>query len=663
MNKFDSTWSGSFERLKLLGSGAAATVYKARHNQTGHIRAIRYINTHITADNPKKAKSIMEEVKILLRLGNGHNPHVVRAFSFDIVANQPVIELEYIRGIDLDDLIVLKAGKIRSEPGVTRCLPVEDVLNLLRDMSSALSYIHHDLPAYCLDPDTDGQMSEQAIIKKYCTIHNDIHTKNIMRRDTGEYVLLDFGLSLEGSEVTPRSSRGGKGVPEFMAPEKFDSEALTTEADIYGLGVVLFECLTGRVPYPEKTRDPISRDMSMHAKHAKLPLPDLWELRQAKLKEMGLPHQHSDIPVWLDRLVQKCLAKLPKDRFLDGYTLRKEVLKHIEEEAENNLAKQVEQALADERTHSKKEIESVKKRLQAEAELQKKASAEQHQKELYELYALREQLKNLRKAEPEPGRILTLQKEINRLEDEVFQQQQRSVALNEGLKMKERVLELEQQKLQVAQEDLAALQADNKKINETSLKKDTTIQSLKAQLVALNNEKQKILAEKNRDLNTMLSDLGLPSDPKLYVRQLKNHTWRIGLVMTLIGGVVGWGWHSSQIPNDWQSYYPYDSTSLAIEVDSTMEVDTDMAVDSTLASTQPRYTESEAEQLFKRYEQRFMAGYALDLGPLQTLCWEHPIYKDKILTMYRDRIETLTEIDPPGAATLQAKLNELIRIL
>jgi hypothetical protein len=58
-----------------------------------------------------------------------------------------------------------------------------------------------------------------------------------------------------------------------------------------------------------------------------------------------------------------------------------------------------------------------------------------------------------------------------------------------------------------------------------------------------------------------------------------------------------------------------------------------------------------------------MAGYALDPGPLQTLCWEHPIYKDKILTMYRDRIETLTEIDPPGAATLQAKLNELIRIL
>ena len=316
--------------LDELGQGGFATVYKVRHNELGYIRALRVLNAVIARGTEDKAyKRFVEECRLLMRIGNGNHPNIVHINRTLLKEQRAAVEMDYVDGLNLSDHVARCRGFV----------PAGDVMVLIEQMSSALAYCHEDIYRFCMDKTEDGLQDDpengamvllddhtkERLIQKYRVIHNDIHSDNIIRRNDGAYVLLDFGLAIHGENVV-RSSRRMDGAPEFKAPEKWDGISdMTTQSDIYSLGVVLYEALAGRVPFPLLPEEAGSaRAIYLLGEAHKHKVPDsIFELRKAAYEKLhpGESYDVPDYPLWLEDAIMKCLEKDPEKRFRNGKEL------------------------------------------------------------------------------------------------------------------------------------------------------------------------------------------------------------------------------------------------------------------------------------------------------------------------------------------------------
>lgn len=331
--------------LDELGQGGYATVYKVRHNNLGYIRAIRVLNAFIAhGETDPTYQKFLEECKLLLRLGNGNHPNIVHIYQPLLKAQRAIVEMDFVDGKDLYHYLQDKHAFVE----------IKDVLRLLSDIGSALAYCHEDIYKFCMDKDEDNleddpndgrkvlldNKTKQRLINKYRVIHNDIHSGNIIRREDGSYVLLDFGLAIEGDSVV-RSSRRKNGAPEFKAPEKWDNDSiLTTQSDIYSFGVVLYEYLAGRVPFlfDKKNPNSVEAEYLLGKAHKEQQPASIFELRKAAF-ECSHPGKiyEKDYPEWLEILIMKCLSKSIKDRFKNGKELYSFVIEHINNETDTRI--------------------------------------------------------------------------------------------------------------------------------------------------------------------------------------------------------------------------------------------------------------------------------------------------------------------------------------
>lgn len=316
-----------YTMLDELGKGGFATVYKVRHNELGYIRAIRVLNEMIVNANSAPYQKFLRECKVLLRLGNGSHPNIVHIYQPRLLENKALVEMDYVDGQDITHFLKQEHHFV----------PIDEVLRMAEQISSALAYCHEDIYRFCMDRDLDklqddpndgskvlmNEATRQRLISKYKVIHNDIHSGNIMRRENGNFVLLDFGLAINGDEVV-RSSRHANGAPEFKAPEKWDGESILSEqSDIYSFGVVLYEMLAGRVPFPMDTHIPNYKAESFVAEaHKNSPVPSILPIRQnAYEAKFSGQHYVQDYPAWLEEVILKCLAKNPAERYTNGREL------------------------------------------------------------------------------------------------------------------------------------------------------------------------------------------------------------------------------------------------------------------------------------------------------------------------------------------------------
>ena len=366
--------------LEELGQGGFATVYKVRHNELGYIRAIRVLNATITSEQDPTYRKFKEECRLLLRLGNGNHPNIVHIYQPLLRAQKAIVEMDYVDGEDL--FHYLERNK--------NFIPTEDVLRMLREIGSALAYCHYDIYRFSMDREEDALKDDpndgskillddktlRRLVEKYRVIHNDIHSGNIIRREDGSYVLLDFGLAIEGGNVVRSSRRQHGGAPEFKSPEKWEDETvLTTESDIYSFGVVLYEMLAGRVPFQfDKKISSYKAEYQLGEAHKSQQPEPIEPLRRA-LFEATHPNQsyEKDYPDWLEELIMKCLAKNPQDRFHNAKELYEYVMqqaaasatqvKIVEKEVVKNIIVPDEKS-AEENRLLREQLEALKDEIQ-----------------------------------------------------------------------------------------------------------------------------------------------------------------------------------------------------------------------------------------------------------------------------------------------------------
>ena len=195
-----------------VGQGGMATVFRATDTQLERDVAIKVILPE-HAGKPKFRSRFEREVKALARL---HHPNIVAVYDYHSSTECSYYVMPLIEGKLLKDLIAAK-GK---SPDL--------LLSVMRDVLSALSYAH-------------GKN----------VIHRDVKPENIIIDSTGRVYLTDFGIAhIDEAELTKLTQQGSfLGTPAYASPEQIEGERLTPASDIYSLGIVLYEFITGAPPF------------------------------------------------------------------------------------------------------------------------------------------------------------------------------------------------------------------------------------------------------------------------------------------------------------------------------------------------------------------------------------------------------------------------------
>ena len=263
------TFLGRYEVQRLLGEGGMGRVYLARQSDLGRMVVVKVMHDHIAADE-KFRERFHRETKLMARF---HHPYAVTLYDASLNdPDGPCIVMEYVKGGNLETL--LEKVKKMTAPRVGR---------IISQLCEVLQAAH-----------------EEGII------HRDLKPANLMVVDPDtpkeRIKVMDFGLAKlidEGSsrKVTDTSVDFAVGTPSYIAPEQVRGEAMDHRGDLYSVGVIAYELLSGRVPFQGAS------GMDVLLAHATEDPPTFASL--------GLG---AWIPAQIETVIRKCLAKDPDDR-------------------------------------------------------------------------------------------------------------------------------------------------------------------------------------------------------------------------------------------------------------------------------------------------------------------------------------------------------------
>ncbi len=271
------TIGGRYEVQGLLGKGGFGAVFAGKHAITGQDLVLKVMRPEVAAD-PTQVKRFLNEARISSQLSH---PNTVRVYDF---------------GQTDDGLLYLVMERLRGEE-LSLVLKAEAPLDPLRAAHVAIGVLKSLSEAHAAG-----------------LVHRDLKPGNIflikVKGDDDFVKLIDFGIakSIEpGVEEDLTRTGLAIGTPKYMSPEQGRAEALDGRSDLYSLGIILFEMLTGRAPFEA------SSAMSMIVAHMQTQPPDV-----RQLSPQGLPAGLADI-------VMKALAKEPWNRFRDADDMREQL--------------------------------------------------------------------------------------------------------------------------------------------------------------------------------------------------------------------------------------------------------------------------------------------------------------------------------------------------
>jgi len=268
-----STFADRYQVIEELGLGGMGRVYKVLDKTVDEKVALKLLNPDIAAQE-QTIERFRNELKMARKISHRH---VCRMYDLSEAEGMPFITMEYIAGEDLKSLIK-RAGQIS----------VGKAINLTQQVLEGLDEAH-----------------------RMGVVHRDLKPQNIMIDMDGNAKITDFGIA----RSTKTKGLTGTGIiigtPEYMSPEQVEGKPVDQRSDLYSLGIILYELVTGKLPFEGDT------PLSVAVKH--------------KIEEPRAPQEiNALIPKDLNRVILKCMAKDRKQRYQNTQELLSD-LKKIEE--------------------------------------------------------------------------------------------------------------------------------------------------------------------------------------------------------------------------------------------------------------------------------------------------------------------------------------------
>ena len=253
-----SDLGGRYEILQLLGEGGMGAVYKARDREVDRLVALKVIRPELA--NQSDILNRFKQELILARQITHKN--VIRIFDLGQADGVKFITMEFVQGRDLHSLI--RDGEK---------LTVQQKVRIIHQVCRALEAAHSE-----------------------SVIHRDLKPHNIMVEETGRVVVMDFGIARSMEQAGVTSTGALIGTPAYMSPEQAKGDKIDTRSDLFALGVIFYELLTGKAPYQSET---------------------VVGLLLKRIQERPVPviELDKEIPPAISEIVMKCLAVNVEDRY------------------------------------------------------------------------------------------------------------------------------------------------------------------------------------------------------------------------------------------------------------------------------------------------------------------------------------------------------------
>ncbi|NJC98267.1 MAG: hypothetical protein C3F07_10465 [Anaerolineales bacterium] len=251
---------GPYRIIGQIGEGGMATVYKAYQASMDRNVAIKVLPGQL-AESAEFTQRFQQEARIIAKL---EHPHILPVFDYGESEGVTYLVMRY-----------LDAGTLRERMESGRPLPLDEIDRLFTQLAEALSYAH-----------------------SFGIVHRDLKPSNALIDSQGNLFLTDFGIAKLLESASPRLTQTDAimGTPAYISPEQAQATAVDQRSDIYSLGIILYEMVTGRVPYVAET------PLAVILKHVSDPLPPPSTVKP-------------DVPEAIERVVLKALAKNPNDRY------------------------------------------------------------------------------------------------------------------------------------------------------------------------------------------------------------------------------------------------------------------------------------------------------------------------------------------------------------
>lgn len=258
---------GQYRVLELLGVGGMGEVYRGVHSQLGRVVALKVMSA--TADMQVSSQRFQNEARIHAAI---RHPNIAALFEHVECNGRSCLVMEYVDGDTLSALLSTRGP-----------LQLTQALQYISELAKALGYLH-----------------ERSIV------HRDIKASNIKIDSQGQAKLLDFGIAR--AETSPRLTQAGNviGTLEYMAPEQLCGEPASPQSDLWALGVVLYEMLTGNMPFAATDLSTLHRKIT-HVEYSK-----------ASASNPAVPRE-------IDAIIKRCLQKSPAARYGGADDMAKDI--------------------------------------------------------------------------------------------------------------------------------------------------------------------------------------------------------------------------------------------------------------------------------------------------------------------------------------------------
>ena len=246
-----------YEIREKLGEGGMGVVYRADDTRLGRAVALKFLHPSILG-SAEQSRRLLAEARAAAGLSH---PNICTVYEINDGGDETFIAMQWIDGITLRDRVL--SGTV----------PVDDALRILLQIAEGLSEAH-----------------------RKGIVHRDMKSSNIMITPSGRAVIMDFGLARPSGPLRPEERFSSRGTSSYLSPEGSRGDNIDQRADIWSLGVILYEMLAGQLPFRGDYEDAITR---------------------AILNEVPRPIEEAraEIPPSVARIVRRCLEKDPQARF------------------------------------------------------------------------------------------------------------------------------------------------------------------------------------------------------------------------------------------------------------------------------------------------------------------------------------------------------------